>query len=90
MTQPTETLIGAIIIAVVWIAWVFLSETRHNHGIVVAFLMPLAPIIIPVLVIVFYSIKFTSYFVFIALGRREDHEEFMRKIKIRSGVFLLF
>jgi len=90
MIELTENLIGAIIMIIVWIAWTFLSETRYNHGILVAFLMPLIPIIIPVLVIVFYSIKFTSYFVFIAIGRREDHEEFIRKTRIRSRVFLLF
>jgi hypothetical protein len=52
--------------------------------------MPLALIFIPVLFLVFVLIKYTSYFIYVALGRREDHEEFMRKLKIRSGVFLFF
>ena len=89
MTESTENIIVAIVIAITWMAWALFSETRHNHGILVALLMPLAPIIIPVLWIAFLLIKVTSYFVFIALGRRKEHEEFMIKLKIRSGVFLL-
>lgn len=90
MTVTTSSIVGAIITAVVWLAWAFLSETRHNHGFWVAFLIPLTPVIIPVLWIIYIFIKYSSYLVFITLGRREDHEEFMRTLKIRSGIFLFF
>ncbi len=90
MTITTPSIVGAVVAAVVWLAWAFLSETRHNHGFWVAFLIPLAPVIIPVLWIIFICIKYSSYLVFIMLGRREDHEEFMRQLKVRSGIFLFF
>ena len=90
MSETTTGIAGACVAAVAWLAWVFLSETRHNHGFWVAFLMPLAPVIIPVLWIVFMLIKYSSCLIFIIHGRREDHDEFMRKLKIRSGVFLFF
>ena len=90
MNESTEIIVGAIVGAALWLAWGLFSDTRHNHGFLVAFLIPLALILIPVLFIVFVLIKYTSYFIYVALGRREDHEEFMRKVKTRSGVFLFF
>jgi len=89
-TTITASIVGAIVATVVWLAWAFFSETRHNHGFWVAFLIPLTPAIIPVLWIIFLFIKQSSYLAFIMLRRREDHEEFMRKLKVRSGVFLFF
>lgn len=90
MTETTANIVGIAVAAVVWLAWTFLSETRHNHGFWVAFLMPLAPIIIPALWIIFLFIKYSSYLVFVVLQRRENHEEFIRQLKIHFGVFLLF
>ena len=90
MNESTEIIVGAIVVAALWLAWGLFSDTRRNHGLFVAFLIPLAPIFIPVLFIVFVLIKYTSYFIYVVLGRREDHEEFMRKVKTRSGVFLFF
>ena len=90
MSENTENIVGAIVVAAIWVAWALFSDTRRNHGILIAFLMPLALIFIPVLFIVFVLIKYTSYIIYVALGRREDHEEFMRKLKIRSGVFLFY
>lgn len=90
MTQFPENLIGAIIIAALWIGWTFCSETRHNHGIWVAFFLPLALILFPLLGLVYLLIKWISGIIFIALGRRDDHAEFMRQLRIRSGVFFWF
>ena len=90
MIENTASIVSAVVVVVVWMAWVFLSETRHNHGFWVAFLMPLAPFIILVLWVIYVFIKYSSYFIFKAISRPEDHEEFMRRLKIRSGVFLLF
>jgi hypothetical protein len=90
MTQFPENLIGAIIIAVLWIGCTFCSETRHNHGILIAFLLPLALILFPLLGLVYLLIKWISRVIFIALGRRDDHAEFMRQLQIRSGVFFWF
>ena len=90
MTETMTTIIGAVVAVVLWLVWALCSDTRRNHGFWVAFLLPLAPVILPVLWLTYILIKYPSYFVFIALGRQEDHEEFMRKVKIRSGVYLLF
>jgi hypothetical protein len=56
VTETTATLLGAVVAAVAWWAWAFFSETRHQHGFWVALLMPLAPVIIPALWIIFISI----------------------------------
>lgn len=90
MIVTTETMVVAIVVAILWVVWALFSETRHNHGLLVAFLMPLTPILIPLLLIVYVVVKYASYLVFLLLGRRSEHDEFMRKFKIRSGVFLLF
>jgi hypothetical protein len=88
MTETTTIVMGAAIAVVLWLAWAFFSDTRRNHGFWVAFLLPLAPVIIPLLWLTYVLIKYPSYLVFVALGRRGEHEEFMRKVKTRSGVFL--
>jgi hypothetical protein len=90
LTVTTASIAGAVGAAVLWLAWALCSETRHNHGFWVAFLMPLAPVIIPFLWILYVSIKYSSYLGFLLLGRREDHREFMGKVRVRSGVFLFF
>lgn len=90
MAIAKSSIVGAFVAAVVWVAWAFFSETRHNHGFWVAFLLPLTPIIIPVLWFIFLSIKYSSLLAFIVFGRREAHEEFMRKLKVRTGIFIFF
>jgi len=93
MSQTSEIadpVVTAIVAAVIWLAWSFLSETRHNHGFWVAFLMPLAPVIIPLLWVIYIFIKSSSYIAFILLRRREEHEDFMRELRTRSGIFLFF
>ena len=59
MNESTEIIVGAIVGAALWLAWGLFSETRRNNGLLVAFLIPLAPIFIPVLFIVFVLIKYT-------------------------------
>jgi hypothetical protein len=60
VTETTATLLGAVVAAVAWWAWAFFSETRHQHGFWVALLMPLAPVIIPALWIIFISNHYLS------------------------------
>jgi hypothetical protein len=88
VSEPTAGIGSAVVVAVVWLAWSMFSDTRHNHGFWVAFLLPLTPVIVPVLWIVYIFIKYSSYLVFVIIGRREDHEEFIRKLKVRTGFFL--
>ncbi len=86
----TAGIVGAVVAAALWLAWAFCSETRHNHGFWVAFLMPLAPVVIPFLWILYIFTKYSSYLGFVLLGRREDHREFMGRLRVRSGIFLFF
>ena len=79
---------GAVVAAVLWLLWACFSDTRRNHGFWVAFLMPPVLILMPAVWVIFILVKYTSYLVFVALGRRGEHEEFMRKLRIRSGVFM--
>jgi hypothetical protein len=90
MPEPTAIIIYAVFAVGAWLAWAFFSETRHNHGFLVAFLLPLALIFIPVFTIIFVFFKYSSYVFFILIGRREDHKEFMEKLKIRFGCFPFF
>ena len=90
VTESTATIVAVVIAAAVWILWAIFSDTRHNHGFWVALFLPLTPVIIPVLWLVFILTKYSSYLIFITFKRKEDHDEFMRKFKIRSGIFLLF
>mgnify|MGYP001419384426 CR=1 FL=1 len=87
--DDSETIITACVVAAAWLAWGLFSETRHNHGFIVAFLMPLALVMLPLLWIVYLLIKYTTLAAFILSGRREEHAEFLRKLKVRYGVFLL-
>jgi hypothetical protein len=90
MSDNIEVIAGATAAMVLWLGWALFSETRHNHGFWVAFMLPLSPIIIPLLWLVFITVKYVSLLVFLLRGRRDEHEEFMRKFKNRSGVFILF
>jgi hypothetical protein len=90
MPMTTASVVGAVAAAVVWLAWALFSETRHNHGFLVAFFIPLAPVIVPALWIIYIVLKYSSYLAFTVLGRRKDHEEFMAVLRVRSGVFLFF
>jgi len=58
MTETTANIAYAIFPVAVWFAWAFFSETRHNHGFWVAFLPPLALILIPVFWIIFVFFKY--------------------------------
>ena len=89
MKENIATIAGALV-GIVWLGWAFFSETRHNHGFWVAFLLPLSPVIIPLLWLVFILVKYSTYPVFVLRGKKDAHEEFMRQLKIRSGVFMLF
>ena len=88
-TAATTGVIGAVVAALLWLAWACFSDTRHNHGFWVALLMPLVLILMPVVWMIFVLIKGSSFVVFVALGRRGDHEEFMRRLRIRSGILML-
>jgi len=90
MKENIATIAGALVGIVLWLGWAFFSETRHNHGFRVAFLLPLSPVIIPLLWLVFILVKYSTYPVFVLRGKKDAHEEFMRQLKIRSGVFMLF
>jgi di/tricarboxylate transporter len=90
MSETTAIMVGAAVAGALWLAWALFSDTRRNHGFWVAFLLPLAPVIFPLLWLIYIVIKYPSYLAFVALGRREEHEEFMREVRRRSGVFLLF
>jgi len=90
MAETTTSIFYVSLVALVWLAWVLFSETRRNHGFWVAFLLPLAPVIFPILWITYVLIKYLSLLAFIVLGQKKEHEDFMRTLRIRSGVFLLF
>lgn len=88
MEETTVSIIFAIVAAVGWLGWTFFSDTRYNHGILIAFLLPLALFIIPVVWFLYIFVKYSTYLVFLVRGRRQDHAEFMRKLRDRLGVFL--
>jgi len=90
MNETATSIVNMAVIAVLWLAWSFFSETRHNHGFWVALLMPLVLIIMPMSWIIFIFVNYSSYILFLIRGRREQHDEFMRKVKTRSGIFLFF
>lgn len=84
------TIVGAIAAVAAWLAWALFSETRHNHGFWVALLLPLVLILSPLILLVFLLVNYISLIAFIAIGRRAEHGEFMRRLRVRSGLFLLF
>jgi di/tricarboxylate transporter len=90
MPETTSTLIGTAFAILLWLGWALFSETRHNHGFWVAFLLPLFLIVSPLIWLIYILINYLSLLVFVLIGRREQHAEFMRKLKVRSGIFLLF
>jgi hypothetical protein len=73
-----------------WLCWALFSETRHNHGFWVALLLPLSPVIIPLLWLIYLLVKYSTWLVFLLRGRRAEHQEFMRKFRVWYGVFMLF
>lgn len=72
-----------------WLLWTFFSETRHNHGILVAFLIPLSPLIILFMYLILWSIQIVLFTVYVLRGKREEYPEAIRKIKVRSGFLML-
>ncbi|MGE0484489.1 MAG: hypothetical protein AB7Q81_10145 [Gammaproteobacteria bacterium] len=90
MSESTQHLVFAGLAVAAWLAWACFSETRHNHGFWVALLLPLAPVIVPLVWATYQLIRGASYLVFALRGRRDEHAEFMRRLKLRSGVFTLF
>ena len=90
MADSIESIVVASVALGAWVLWVLFSDTRQNHGFLVALLAPLALLLLPVLWIAFALMKYSSYLVLACLGRSREHEEFMRKLRARSGLFLLF
>lgn len=90
MHDTATTSITVIVIVAVWLGWSLLSETRHNHGFWVAVLLPLWLCLLPVLWVIFMVITFLSFAMFVLIGRKSEHPEFMRQLRVRSGVFLLW
>lgn len=88
MEEATVNIIFAIVAALGWLFWTFFSDTRYNHGILIAFLLPLALFIIPVVWFLYIFVKYSTYLVLLLLGRRQDHAEFIRKLRDRCGIFL--
>lgn len=87
MTETTANIVYAIFAAGAWLAWAFFSETRNNHGFWVAFLLPLALIVIPVFTILFVFFKYSSCVFFVLIGRREDHQGLIEKLQNIVGLF---
>ncbi|THB76767.1 MAG: hypothetical protein D6B25_08980 [Desulfobulbaceae bacterium] len=88
--SPPSWFIGLIIPVAIWLFWVVFSDTRHNHGFWVAFLMPLALFFFPLVWIAYVFLKYSTLLAFTVRGRKDEHQEFFRKLTIRSGIFLLF
>lgn len=82
------SLMMTAIMLVLWVLWTLFSPTRYNHGMLIAFLLPLAPIIIPMVWITFKVIQGISFGVFCVLGRKQDHKDFMVDLKRRWGIGL--
>jgi hypothetical protein len=90
MSDTLQSVVFAVLAGAAWLAWACFSETRHNHGFWVALLLPLAPVIVPLLWVMYQAIRGVSYAVFALRGRRDEHAGFMHRLKLRSGVFTLF
>ncbi|MCB1746921.1 MAG: hypothetical protein KDK06_07080 [Gammaproteobacteria bacterium] len=90
MNEALEHVVFGGLAVIAWVAWALCSETRHNHGVWVALLLPLLPLLVPLLWLVYGLIVAVTYVAFAARGRRDEHAEFMREFRARSGVFTLF
>ncbi len=90
MDKSTATVIGVAVALAVWVAWALGSDTRHNHGFWTAILLPLAPLLMLIGLLAFTLIRAVSFIVFLALGRRGDHAEFMRRLRVKTGVLMFF
>ena len=80
MPENLMDLIAPIMVILFWVFWTFFSETRHNHGILVAFLLPLAPIYFVIGFILFQLIKLILYPLYSWLGRMDNYERLKQKI----------
>ncbi len=87
MTETTLNLAMLAVTLIGWILWTFFSDTRHNHGIIVAFLIPLAPIIFIAIAIIFYTTKLILWPIYILRGKRKKYESLIEKIRLSLGFF---
>jgi hypothetical protein len=81
MTETLSAILYPIILIILWMLWTFFSDTSCNHGKLVAFLLPLGLILFPVMIVIFYIAKFISFPVFVLLGRKQEYEKSVEKVK---------
>lgn len=80
MPENLIDLIGPIALILFWVLWTFFSETRYNHGIWVAFLLPLAPLYFIIGFFLFQLIKLLLYPIYWLINKRDTYEIVKRKI----------
>jgi len=68
------------VMILMWIIWTFFSPTRYNHGIAVAFLLPLYPIFYLIAKVLFVLIKMILYPLYALRGKKEQYDQIIEKI----------
>lgn len=87
--NDTADLLGPTLMIVAWIFWALCSETRYNHGIWIALLMPLAPLLIPLLLLVVQWVKLALWLLLVPFGNRSIYERRVTELKLSLGLYLL-
>ena len=78
--MTTELIVPLLMIAF-WVFWTFCSETSHNHGRWIAFLLPPAMVLWLVAFVLFHAVRLILYPVFLLLGRRKAYTRFMARLR---------
>ena len=82
MNDTVSALLWPLILIALWVLWTLFSDTSHQHGKWVAFLIPLFPIIWLLLSLFHLLAKLCLRPLFRLLGQEDTYQAMMDKVRI--------